>query len=403
MSVIADEGLHVMTRRENGEYSETMLVEGQQYSRSLPDGPWEVTPTGFNSARMQTLDSSRRIQVVDGLVDSAILGEETLHGVQVTKVTGRVDLLAKARAFWGEGQSQDPPLNEGSEMAQIRDQMLEGVEEFVGWIGVEDGLFHAFEVTASFPRVGELLPYQYWYRVEFSSFDEPLELPSVESAATESTRDGLAPTPTPVSHAASRGTSHQGTATHPHDKLPLCDDIERLQWPEGVPTPAPSGPPTFGTEGQPGNVRCRATPTVTDTPRPGRSGPDNSDGLGGPRPYYRPTLDVDYDDSWVANIPATIGGYSVRFINTPKSKVCNHVPLISVKALAQSDDGSTTPPLDVTSLRKEIQSIPGVPEKINLSFSQGKFDPDAKAKMDRERNAHRLEHGCPRWGGPIPE
>ena len=224
-----------------------------------------------------------------------------------------------------------------------------------------------------------------------------------QATAARPNGDGLVPTPTPVSETTSGIPDHQGIAVHLHDLLPWCDEIERIPWPEGVPTPAPSGQPTHGSDGQPGNVRCKARPTETDTPTPGRSESDSSTGRDGEQPYYRPTLDVDYGDSWVANIPSTIGGYSVRFINTPKSKACNHIPLISLKVLPESADGSSTPPLDVTSLQKEIQSIPGVPEKINLSFSQGKFDPEAKAKRDRERNAHNLEHGCPRWGGPIPE
>ena len=58
--------------------------------------------------------------------------------------------------------------------------MLAGTEDFMGWVGVEDGLLHAFEISGAYPEVGELLAFQYWYRVEFSEFNQPLELPSVE-------------------------------------------------------------------------------------------------------------------------------------------------------------------------------------------------------------------------------
>ena len=399
--VVANEGLHVVTQRKDGPYSETLLMEGQQYSRSRPEGPWEVTPTAFSVSQMATVDSVRNARVVDDLIDAAVVGEETFHGVRVTKVKGKVDLPARAEKFWGEVQGQDPPLGEGSEEAQVRDQMLAGVEEFVGWIGAEDGLIHAFEVSGAFPSVGELLPFQYGYRVEFSAFNEPLELPSVGATAIRSTGDGLAPTPTPVSNTISSLSGQDDTPVHPHDMLPWCDEIERPEWPEGVPTPVASGPPGRASDDQPGNVRCGARPTETDTPRPGKSESDSSTGPGAEQPYYRPTLDVDYDDSWVANIPATIGGYSVRFINTPKSKACNHVPLISVKVLPEYANGSSTPPLDVTSLQKEIQSLPGVPERIGLSFSQGRFDPEAKAERDSQSNEHALEHGCSRWGVPI--
>ena len=315
------------------------MVDGQQYSRTRAEGPWEVRPTAFSASQMDTVDSVRNARVVDGLVDAVVVGEETLHGVRVTRVKGNVDLRARAEKLWSKVQDGDPPPSEDSEEAQVRDQMLAGVEKFVGWIGVEDGLLHAFEVSASFPGVGELLAYQYGYRAEFSAFNEPLELPSVEAAGVRSNGDGLASTPTPVSNTISSLSGQEDTPVHPHDMLPSCDEIERPQWPEGVPTPAPSGPPNHGTEGQPRNVRCVARPTETDTPRPGRSESDSATGRGSERPYYRPTLDADYDDSWVANIPATIGGYSVRFINTPKSKARNHVPLISVKVLPESGDG----------------------------------------------------------------
>ena len=395
---MVNEGIHVVTKWHGDPYRELLVVDGQQYSRTRAEGPWEVRPTAFSASQMVTVDSVRNARVVDGLVDAVVVGEETLHGVRVTRVKGNVDLRARAEKLWSDVQDGDPPPSEDSEEAQVRGQMLAGVEEFVGWLGVEDGFLHAFEVSASFPSVGELLSFQYGYRAEFSAFDEPLELPFVEAAGVRSNGDGLAPTP--VSNTISSLSGQEDTPAHPHDMLPSCDEIERPSG-RGSANPGAVRTPNHGTEGQPGNVCCVARPTETDTPRPGRSESDSATDRGSEQPYYRPTLDADYDDSWVANIPATIGGYSVRFINTPKSKACNHVPLISVKVLPESGDGSSTSPLDVTSLQKEIQSIPGVPERINLSFSPGKFDPETKAKRDREWNEHVLEHGCIRWGGPY--
>ena len=52
--------------------------DGQQYSRSRPEGPWKVTPTAFSVSQMATVDSVRNARVVDGLVDSVVVGEETL-------------------------------------------------------------------------------------------------------------------------------------------------------------------------------------------------------------------------------------------------------------------------------------------------------------------------------------
>ena len=44
--------------------------------------------------------------------------------------------------------------------------------------GVNDGMFHAIELSGVYPGFETLLPFEFWYRVEFSAFDEELELPS---------------------------------------------------------------------------------------------------------------------------------------------------------------------------------------------------------------------------------
>ena len=176
--VVSGEGMHVETQVEGGSYSATMLQGGTQYNRDHPDGAWETSPAGITDSQIPSLKPSDHLRLVNGLVDQALLGEETLNGMQVTKVTGRVDMQAKAQSIWGNSDQQDAAFIEG--YREPREQMLAGVEEFVGWMGVDDGLFHAYEYLATFPGVGELLPFQYWYRVEYSEFNEPLELPSVE-------------------------------------------------------------------------------------------------------------------------------------------------------------------------------------------------------------------------------
>ena len=45
-------------------------------------------------------------------------------------------------------------------------------------------------------------------------------------------------------------TSLNGAAAHPDNLLPWCNDLEPAAWRGGVPTPAPSGPPTHGTDCQ---------------------------------------------------------------------------------------------------------------------------------------------------------
>ena len=169
--VVFDQGMHVIIRGNDDSYGESLLLHGRQYKREAPDGAWEEYPSNFDSSRMATLDSTKHLQIVNGLIDSTVVGEETLDGVQVKKITGRFDLQQRAQDIWGDAQegTQDP-----------RQQMSAGREDLVGWVGVEDGLIHAYEVSGSYPTAGDLLPFEFWYRVRFSKFDESLALPSVE-------------------------------------------------------------------------------------------------------------------------------------------------------------------------------------------------------------------------------
>ncbi len=169
--VVFNQGMHVIIRGNDGSYGESLLLHGRQYRREVPDGAWEEYRSNFDSSRMVMLDSTKHLQIVNGLTDSTVVGEETLDGVQVKKITGRFDLQQRAQDIWGDVQedSQDP-----------RQQMSGGREDFVGWVGVEDGLIHAYEVSGSYPAAGELLAFEFWYRVKFSEFNESLELPSVE-------------------------------------------------------------------------------------------------------------------------------------------------------------------------------------------------------------------------------
>ncbi len=172
-TVVFNQGMYLVARG-NGSYGESLLLEGKQYSRDSADGTWEEHPSSFDTSKMLTLDSIKHFQIVNDLIDAAIVGEETLRGVAVTKITGRFDLQARAQTIWGDVDEQD------ADSRDLSAQMSSGTEDVVVWVGVEDSLIHAFEVSASFPGVGEFLPFQYWYRVEFSHFDEPLELPFVE-------------------------------------------------------------------------------------------------------------------------------------------------------------------------------------------------------------------------------
>ena len=170
--VVHNMGMYI-TISGNDFYNESLLRDGEQYSRHTPDGSWNHQGS-FDASQMTKLDST---QLTDGLIDSAVEGTETLKGIAVRKITGRLDLQQRAEKIWGDSNDQASVLQAGSE--EPRQQMVAGREDFAGWVGVEDGLLHAFEVSGAYPAVGELLAFEFFYRVEFSEFDEPLELPSV--------------------------------------------------------------------------------------------------------------------------------------------------------------------------------------------------------------------------------
>ena len=205
-------------------------------------------------------------------------------------------------------------------------------------------------------------------------------------------------------------SSLNGAATHPDNLLPWCDDLEPAAWPTEVLIPATSGPPTHGADGQPGNVRCRAAPTVTDTPRPGRSTgaapgqvkPDNSIDLGASPTSERPVLDEDYDDSWVADFPEVIGGYRVTGIGTPKTVACSSTPLITLHTTQESMEEFLSAPLDLVSLREAIRSVPGVPSDFTLSFAGSPIGEEERAANLRSWNeANVARGGCIRLGGRL--
>ena len=107
-------------------------------------------------------------------------------------------------------------------------------------------------------------------------------------------------------------------------------------------------------------------------------------------------LDTDYDDSWVENIPNVIAGYEVLYINTPKNTACSNTPVIGLRARQKSLDeflGSPPSP-DVYSI---VDSLLGLPRDIRLSFSHSSTPIDKEERDDRrkERNARRMEIGCP--------
>ena len=117
-------------------------------------------------------------------------------------------------------------------------------------------------------------------------------------------------------------------------------------------------------------------------------------------PQDSPVIDVDYDDSWVANVPEVIGGYRVLYIITPKSVACSPEPVILLQAPQESMDEFLSAPLDVNSLSAAIRSIPGAPSHFNLSFG-GPIDREAFETRIKERNELAVNRGwCTRFVDP---
>ena len=108
--------------------------------------------------------------------------------------------------------------------------------------------------------------------------------------------------------------------------------------------------------------------------------------------YAKPYLDLDYDDSWVANVPEVIGGYTVIQVTTPKTVACGNGPIITFHATQKSMDEFLSAPLDLNSLRAAIRSIPGVPSDVRLSFAAARLDA-AGVPIDKEETEARRK----RW------
>ena len=117
--------------------------------------------------------------------------------------------------------------------------------------------------------------------------------------------------------------------------------------------------------------------------------------------YPKPYLDLDYDDSWVANVPEVIGGYTVIRVTTPKTVVCSGGPIITFHATQKSLDEFLSAPPDLSSLRAAVRSIPGVPSDVRLSFAGKPRDDEEYAESRRRSNESMISSGCIFLGRPI--
>ena len=117
--------------------------------------------------------------------------------------------------------------------------------------------------------------------------------------------------------------------------------------------------------------------------------------------YPKPYLDLDYEDSWVADVPESIGGHRVIRVETLKSRTCSRGPIITLHAPQKSMDEFLSTSPDMRSLRIAIQSIPGVPVDFQLSFAGKPRDEEEYAESRSRSNESMISSGCIFLGRPV--
>ena len=207
-------------------------------------------------------------------------------------------------------------------------------------------------------------------------------------AATPGDQDGLKEYQWSASEQAQRD---QAIAAKDSSLLPACTE-EYFAWREETKAARESAG-----RSEPVKTDFWSAPGCRGIPDRLVEGPASESGPKAPTasPQDRPVIEVDYDDSWVADFPDVIGGYRVVRITTPKSKACTSQPVISLQAPQESMDEFLSAPLGSNSLRAAIRSIPGVPSHFNLSFvGPAPIDEEEVQTRIREWNELMARRGC---------
>lgn len=113
-----------------------------------------------------------------------------------------------------------------------------------------------------------------------------------------------------------------------------------------------------------------------------------------PNPPLDLLFDFDYDDSWVEKIPEVIGGWEVRTVSTPKDQACLYMAQIEFRSPYPSMEEYLAAPIDLKSLRAEIDAIVGEPGKVGMSFSGGPIVPEEDEAWLRDWNRNKINYGC---------
>ena len=206
-------------------------------------------------------------------------------------------------------------------------------------------------------------------------------------AATPGDQDGLEEYQWSASEQAQRD---QAIAAKDSSLLPACTE-EYFAWREETKAARESAG-----RSEPVKTDFWSAPGCRGIPDRLVEGPASESGPKAPTafPQDRPVIDVDYDDSWVADFPDVIGGYRVIRITTPKSLACSNHPRITLLAQQGSMDEFLSTPLDLPSLRAAIQSIPGVPSDLGLGFTGSPIDKEEMAEKNRRWNEVNIREGC---------
>lgn len=109
---------------------------------------------------------------------------------------------------------------------------------------------------------------------------------------------------------------------------------------------------------------------------------------------HQEVLEPGYDDSWTANVPQTVEGLEVGYINTPKNFACNSRPLIRLRSTQPTLEQYLADPPDIPAIRKTLLALPGVPTDFDLSFSPAPIDTQASAEWESNWTKDRLQSGC---------
>ncbi len=109
-----------------------------------------------------------------------------------------------------------------------------------------------------------------------------------------------------------------------------------------------------------------------------------------------PIFNLDYDDSWVTDVPAEIGGYRVLFIHTPMNRACTPLPVIGLQTPPEIGEG------DIGEVVTLTESIPGsVRVSVSPSPTSEADTPDGVKRWNEEA----AETGCntSRWSGGLAD